>query len=115
MQLMETETGNANQGKEDVGVCELFLNHTADHILPCHPLTLQVFPNPPIPEEAMMTMVDDWVNFYINYYRRQMVGEQQEQERALQELQQELNALSAPFLVKYRAFLNSLNQPLPFS
>uniref|UniRef100_A0A452R912 Alpha-hemoglobin-stabilizing protein n=1 Tax=Ursus americanus TaxID=9643 RepID=A0A452R912_URSAM len=78
-------------------------------------LNQQVFPNPPIPEEAMMTMVDDWVNFYINYYRRQMVGEQQEQERALQELQQELNALSAPFLVKYRAFLNSLNQPLPFS
>ncbi|XP_008683569.2 alpha-hemoglobin-stabilizing protein [Ursus americanus] len=70
-------------------------------------LNQQVFPNPPIPEEAMMTMVDDWVNFYINYYRRQMVGEQQEQERALQELQQELNALSAPFLVKYRAFLNS--------
>lgn len=55
----------------------------------------------------MVTMVEDWVNFYINYYRTQMVGEQQEQESALRELQQELNALSAPFLVKYRAFLKS--------
>lgn len=107
MQLTETETGNANQRKGDVGVCELFLNHTADHILPCHPVPPQVFPNPPVPEEAMVTMVEDWVNFYINYYRTQMVGEQQEQESALRELQQELNALSAPFLVKYRAFLKS--------
>ncbi|XP_045850144.1 alpha-hemoglobin-stabilizing protein [Meles meles] len=70
-------------------------------------LNQQVFPNPPIPEEAMVTMVDDWVNFYINYYRKQMVGEQQEQERALQELEQELRTLSAPFLTKYRAFLKS--------
>ncbi|XP_004415913.1 PREDICTED: alpha-hemoglobin-stabilizing protein [Odobenus rosmarus divergens] len=70
-------------------------------------LNQQVFPNPPIPAEAMVTMVDDWVNFYINYYRKQMVGEQQEQERALQELQQELNTLSAPFLAKYRAFLKN--------
>ncbi|XP_002925833.1 alpha-hemoglobin-stabilizing protein [Ailuropoda melanoleuca] len=70
-------------------------------------LNQQVFPNPPVPEEAMVTMVEDWVNFYINYYRTQMVGEQQEQESALRELQQELNALSAPFLVKYRAFLKS--------
>ncbi|XP_044089396.1 alpha-hemoglobin-stabilizing protein [Neovison vison] len=71
-------------------------------------LNQQVFPNPPLPEEAMMTMVDDWVNFYISYYRKQMVGEQQEQERALQELEQELRTLSAPFLTKYRAFLKSL-------
>ncbi|XP_022382143.1 alpha-hemoglobin-stabilizing protein [Enhydra lutris kenyoni] len=70
-------------------------------------LNQQVFPNPPIPEEAMVTMVDDWVNFYINYYRKQMAGEQQEQERALQELEQELRTLSAPFLTKYRAFLKS--------
>lgn len=56
----------------------------------------------------MVTIVDDWVNFYINYYRTQVVGEQQEQERALQELRQELNTLSAPFLAKYRAFLKSL-------
>lgn len=68
----------------------------------------QVFPDPPVPEEAMVTMVDDWVNFYINYYRQQVVGEQQEQDRALQELQQELNTLSSPFLAKYRAFLQSL-------
>ncbi|KAF3814067.1 alpha-hemoglobin-stabilizing protein [Mirounga angustirostris] len=70
-------------------------------------LNQQVFPNPPIPEEAMVTMVDDWVDFYINYYRKQVVGEQQEQERALQELQQELNILSAPFLAKYKAFLKT--------
>ncbi|XP_006729932.1 alpha-hemoglobin-stabilizing protein [Leptonychotes weddellii] len=70
-------------------------------------LNQQVFSNPPIPEEAMVTMVDDWVDFYINYYRKQMVGEQQEQERALQELQQELNILSAPFLAKYKAFLKT--------
>ncbi|KAI5939983.1 alpha-hemoglobin-stabilizing protein [Manis javanica] len=71
-------------------------------------LNQQVFSDPPVPEEAMVTMVDDWVNFYINYYRQQVVGEQQEQDRALQELQQELNTLSSPFLAKYRAFLQSL-------
>lgn len=87
-------------------MCDLFLSHPADHIFPCHPL--QVFPNPSIPEEAMATIVDDWVNFYINYYRQQVMGELQEQERALQELRQELNTLSAPFLAKYRAFLKSL-------
>uniref|UniRef100_A0A8I3NEE3 Alpha hemoglobin stabilizing protein n=1 Tax=Canis lupus familiaris TaxID=9615 RepID=A0A8I3NEE3_CANLF len=37
-------------------------------------LNQQVFPNPPIPEEAMVTMVNDWVNFYINYYRQQDGG-----------------------------------------
>ncbi|KAF5914654.1 alpha-hemoglobin-stabilizing protein [Diceros bicornis minor] len=71
-------------------------------------LNQQVFSDPPISEEAMVTVLDDWVNFYINYYKEQMVGEQQEQDRALQELRQELNTLSAPFLAKYKAFLKSL-------
>ncbi|KAK2493568.1 hypothetical protein MC885_011582 [Smutsia gigantea] len=71
-------------------------------------LNQQVFPDPPVPEEAMVTMVNDWVDFYMNYYRQQVVGEQQEQDRALQELRQELNTLSSPFLAKYRAFLQSL-------
>ncbi|XP_044603053.1 alpha-hemoglobin-stabilizing protein [Equus asinus] len=71
-------------------------------------LNQQVFSDPPVSEEAMVTVVNDWVNFYINYYRRQVVGEQQEKDRALQELRQELNILSAPFLDKYRAFLKSL-------
>ncbi|XP_059548129.1 alpha-hemoglobin-stabilizing protein [Myotis daubentonii] len=71
-------------------------------------LNQQVFSDPPVSEEAMVTMVDDWVNFYINYYKQQMTGEQQEQEQALAELRQELNALSVPFLAKYRAFLKSL-------
>ncbi|XP_008512577.1 alpha-hemoglobin-stabilizing protein [Equus przewalskii] len=71
-------------------------------------LNQQVFSDPPVSEEAMVTVVNDWVNFYINYYRRQVVGEQQEKDRALQELRQELNILSAPFLAKYRAFLKSL-------
>lgn len=56
----------------------------------------------------MVTIVEDWVSFYINYYRRQMTGEQQEQDRALEELRQELNTLSVPFLAKYKAFLKSL-------
>lgn len=56
----------------------------------------------------MVTVVDDWVNFYISYYRQQVMGEQQEQDRALQELRQELNTLSTHFLAKYRAFLKSL-------
>ncbi|EPQ17571.1 Alpha-hemoglobin-stabilizing protein [Myotis brandtii] len=71
-------------------------------------LNQQVFSDPPVSEEAMVTMVEDWVNFYINYYKQQMTGEQQEQDRALEELRQELNTLSAPFLAKYRAFLKSL-------
>ncbi|XP_015991384.1 alpha-hemoglobin-stabilizing protein [Rousettus aegyptiacus] len=71
-------------------------------------LNQQVFTDPPISEEAMVTVVDDWVNFYISYYRQQVMGEQQEQDRALQELRQELNTLSTHFLAKYRAFLKSL-------
>ncbi|XP_006896656.1 PREDICTED: alpha-hemoglobin-stabilizing protein [Elephantulus edwardii] len=71
-------------------------------------LNQQVMSKQPIPEEAMVTVVDDWVNFYVNYYRQKMTGEQEEQERALQELQQQLNTLTIPFLDKYRAFLKSL-------
>lgn len=71
-------------------------------------LPTQVFTDPPISEEAMVTVVDDWVNFYISYYRQQVMGEQQEQDRALQELRQELTTLSTHFLDKYRAFLKSL-------
>lgn len=82
-------------------------NSIADRSLHPHPHP-QVFSDPPISEEAMVTMVDDWVNFYVNYYKQQMTGEQQEQDRALEELRQELNTLSVPFLAKYRAFLKSL-------
>ncbi|XP_039112881.1 alpha-hemoglobin-stabilizing protein-like [Hyaena hyaena] len=71
-------------------------------------LNQQVFPNPSVPEAARMTTVDDWVNFYINCYRKQVTGEQQEEERALQELGQELDTLSALFLAKYMAFLKFL-------
>ncbi|KAM6166272.1 alpha-hemoglobin-stabilizing protein [Erethizon dorsatum] len=71
-----------------------------------------------ITEEDMVVIVDDWVNIYINFYRPQMTGEKQEQERALQELQQELKTLANPFLAKYRAFLKSredLNRAVPSS
>ncbi|XP_037670063.1 alpha-hemoglobin-stabilizing protein [Choloepus didactylus] len=71
-------------------------------------LNQQVHPDPPLPEEAMVTIVDDWVNFYIAHYRKLMTGEQQEQDRALQELQQQLYILANPFLAEYRAFLRSL-------
>ncbi|CAK6445027.1 unnamed protein product [Pipistrellus nathusii] len=71
-------------------------------------LNQQVFTDPPVSEEAMVTIVNDWVNFYVNYYRQQMTGEQQEQDQALEALRQELNTLSAPFLAKYRDFLKSL-------
>lgn len=70
--------------------------------------TPQVFSEPPISEEDMLTVVNDWVKFYIDYYRQQMMGEQQEQDRALEELQKELNTLAIPFLDKYKAFLRSL-------
>uniref|UniRef100_A0A8C3W1B1 Alpha-hemoglobin-stabilizing protein n=1 Tax=Catagonus wagneri TaxID=51154 RepID=A0A8C3W1B1_9CETA len=74
-------------------------------------LNQQVFSEPAIPEEAMMTVVNDWVDLYINYYTKKMVGQQQEQDKALQELRQELNTLSATFLDKYRNFLKSCEQP----
>lgn len=94
----------------------LSLNHMAERGLPCQILTSpipippppQVFSAPVVPEEDMVTVVNDWVNFYISYYRKQMVGEQQEQDNAVQELRQELNTLSASFLDKYRNFLKSL-------
>ncbi|KAM5197829.1 alpha-hemoglobin-stabilizing protein isoform 3-T6 [Hipposideros larvatus] len=72
-------------------------------------LNQQVFTDPPISEEAMVTVLDDWVNFYTNYYRQHVVGEEQERDRALQELRQQLSTLCAPFLDKYRAFLKSLS------
>lgn len=55
----------------------------------------------------MVTVVNDWVSFYINYYKKQMSGEQAEQDKALQEFRQELDTLSASFLDKYRDFLKS--------
>ena len=66
----------------------------------------------------MVTVVNDWVSFYINYYKKQLSGEQQEQDKALQEFRQELNTLSASFLDKYRNFLKSswaAPHTLPFS
>ncbi|XP_053411178.1 alpha-hemoglobin-stabilizing protein [Nycticebus coucang] len=81
-------------------------------------LNQQVFNEPFVSEEAMETVVNDWMNFYINYYRQQMTGEPQEQEKALQEFKQKLNSLANPFLVKYQAFLKSyehLNHPRPSS
>ncbi|XP_004691724.1 PREDICTED: alpha-hemoglobin-stabilizing protein [Condylura cristata] len=68
----------------------------------------QIFPDPPIPEEAMETIAQDWVNFYVNYYRQQVTGEQQEQDMTLKELRQQLNILSTPFVAKYKAFLKTL-------
>ncbi|KAI4551647.1 hypothetical protein MJT46_017899 [Ovis ammon polii x Ovis aries] len=70
-------------------------------------LNQQVFSDPAISEEAMVTVVNDWVSFYINYYKKQLSGEQQEQDRVLQEFRQELDTLSASFLEKYRNFLKS--------
>uniref|UniRef100_A0A0P6JCU4 Alpha-hemoglobin-stabilizing protein n=1 Tax=Heterocephalus glaber TaxID=10181 RepID=A0A0P6JCU4_HETGA len=70
-------------------------------------LNQQVFNYPLITEEDMVVVVDDWVNIYINYYRKRLTGEKQDQDRALQELRQELKTLASPFLAKYRAFLES--------
>uniref|UniRef100_A0A8C2RDG5 Alpha-hemoglobin-stabilizing protein n=1 Tax=Capra hircus TaxID=9925 RepID=A0A8C2RDG5_CAPHI len=80
-------------------------------------LNQQVFSDPAISEEAMVTVVNDWVSFYINYYKKQLSGEQQEQDKFLQEFRQELDTLSASFLEKYRNFLKSREPPhtLPFS
>ncbi|XP_047635083.1 alpha-hemoglobin-stabilizing protein [Phacochoerus africanus] len=71
-------------------------------------LNQQVFSEPAIPADAMVTVVNDWVDLYLNYYKKKMVGEQEEQDKALQELRRELNTLSASFLDKYRNFLKSL-------
>ncbi|KAB0384628.1 hypothetical protein FD755_006545 [Muntiacus reevesi] len=70
-------------------------------------LNQQVFTDPAVSEEAMVTVVNDWVSFYIDYYKKQMSGEQEEQDKALQEFRQELDTLSASFLDKYRNFLKS--------
>ncbi|KAG3259715.1 alpha-hemoglobin-stabilizing protein [Ictidomys tridecemlineatus] len=74
-------------------------------------LNQQVFNDPLISEEDMVTVVDDWVNFYVNYYKQHMKGEQQEQVGALQELQQQLDILAKSFLVKYKDFLKSHDHP----
>lgn len=94
--------------------CVVIPDHRAQRGFSCriltpspHP-TLQVFSEPAIPEEAMVTVVNDWMDLYLNYYKKKMVGEQEEQDKALQELRQELNTLSASFLDKYRNFLKSL-------
>ncbi|XP_065780806.1 alpha-hemoglobin-stabilizing protein isoform X1 [Muntiacus reevesi] len=70
-------------------------------------LNQQVFTDPAVSEEAMVTVVNDWVSFYIDYYKKQMSGEQEEQDKALQEFRQELDTLSASFLDKYKNFLKS--------
>ncbi|XP_008821998.1 alpha-hemoglobin-stabilizing protein [Nannospalax galili] len=70
-------------------------------------LNQQVFNEPLVSEEDMKTVVDDWVNLYTTYYKKHLVGAQQEQDRALQELREELNTLGSHFLAKYRAFLKS--------
>ncbi|KAL0617129.1 Alpha-hemoglobin-stabilizing protein [Plecturocebus cupreus] len=74
-------------------------------------LNQQVFNDPLISEEDMVIVVEDWMNFYINYYRQQVTGEPQERDKALQELRQELNTLINPFLAKYRDFLKSRELP----
>ncbi|XP_005351401.1 alpha-hemoglobin-stabilizing protein [Microtus ochrogaster] len=81
-------------------------------------LNQQVFDDPLIPEESMVTVVDDWVNLYINYYKNHVLGEQQEKDKALQELQQELSTLGSQFLTKYRTILKTRepsNRELPSS
>ncbi|XP_002761981.1 alpha-hemoglobin-stabilizing protein [Callithrix jacchus] len=74
-------------------------------------LNQQVFNDPLISEEDMVIVVEDWMNFYINYYRQQVTGDPQERDKALQELRQELNTLINPFLAKYRDFLKSRELP----
>ena len=60
----------------------------------------------------MVTVVNDWVSFYINYYKKQLSGEQQEQDKALQEFRQELNTLSASFLkLKKHTVAMGLTEP----
>ncbi|XP_017371031.1 alpha-hemoglobin-stabilizing protein [Cebus imitator] len=74
-------------------------------------LNQQVFNDPLISEEDMVIVVEDWMNFYVNYYRQQVTGDPQERDKALQELRQELNTLINPFLAKYRDFLKSRELP----
>ncbi|XP_034364004.1 alpha-hemoglobin-stabilizing protein [Arvicanthis niloticus] len=74
-------------------------------------LDQQVFDDPLISEEDMMTVVNDWVNLYTNYYKKHVLGSQQEQDGALKELQQELSTLGSQFLAKYRTFLKSKEPP----
>ncbi|XP_043832544.1 alpha-hemoglobin-stabilizing protein [Dromiciops gliroides] len=71
-------------------------------------LNQQVFTEPVIPEKDMITIVDDWIKFYLSYFSNKMTGDQQEQERALQKLQEDLWISANPFLDKYRAFLKAL-------
>ncbi|XP_052053479.1 alpha-hemoglobin-stabilizing protein [Apodemus sylvaticus] len=74
-------------------------------------LDQQVFDDPLISEEDMKIVVDDWVNLYTNYYKKHVRGEQQEQDRALKELRQELSTLGSQFLAKYRTILKSNESP----
>ncbi|XP_031244331.1 alpha-hemoglobin-stabilizing protein [Mastomys coucha] len=74
-------------------------------------LDQQVFDDPLISEEDMVIVVDDWVNLYTNYYKKLVLGEQQEQDRTLRELQQELRTLGSQFLAKYRTVLQSREAP----
>lgn len=119
MELMETMRDK--EYKSEKNGCQslwIFLNHMSEPGLLCqiliappprsHPTPPpQVFTDPAVSEEAMVTVVNDWVSFYINYYKKQMSGEQAEQDKALQEFRQELDTLSASFLDKYRDFLKS--------
>ncbi|XP_044513477.1 alpha-hemoglobin-stabilizing protein [Gracilinanus agilis] len=71
-------------------------------------LNQQDYTYPIISEKDMVTIVDDWMNYYLSYFSKKMTGDQQEQERAMQKLQVELQSSANPFLEKYRAFLKSL-------
>ncbi|XP_074063985.1 alpha-hemoglobin-stabilizing protein [Macrotis lagotis] len=71
-------------------------------------LDQQVFTEPKIAERDMITVVDDWIGFYLSYFSKKMTGDQQEQGKALKKLREELQKSANPFLDKYRAFLKSL-------
>ncbi|XP_038619883.1 alpha-hemoglobin-stabilizing protein [Tachyglossus aculeatus] len=66
-----------------------------------------------IPLEAMESIVDDWVAYYISFYSPRLSGDELEHSQAQEELQGELRASAEPFLAKYRAFLNSLSASAP--
>lgn len=103
--------------KEGVSIYETILALCiSEHILSCRPSPFsppfpQVFDDPLISEEDMITVVNDWVNLYTNHYKKHVLGEQQEQDRALKELQQELSTLGSQFLAKYRTILKSKDSP----